>query len=126
MTNIDNHIRDALSEDDRQFLASLDEERGLFAQVGDTLTGPLGGWAKLIFVVTALLFAATVYALIQMLNAESTRDLVLWATAVVVGFMASGFTKEWFFSRMNMLSILREIKKAQLQLAMLNEDKGEA
>lgn len=124
MTNIDDRIRGALNEDDRQFLASLDEERGLFAQVGDTLTGPLGGWAKLVFVVTALIFAATVYALLQMLNADSTRDIVLWATAVIVGFMATGFTKDWFFSRMNMLTVLREIKKMQLQIAMLNEGDG--
>ena len=121
MTDIDDRIRVALSEDDRQFLASLDEERGLFAQVGDTLTGPLGGWAKLIFVVTAIIAGATFFAAYQMFLAETTRELILWASGAIIGFMATGFTKDWFFSRMNMLNILREVKRLQLQVGLLNE-----
>ena len=52
MTDIDSRIRGALDEDDRAFLATLDQDRGLFTQVGDVFSGPLGGWAKLVFVVT--------------------------------------------------------------------------
>ena len=29
--------------DDRAFLASLDDERGMFRQLGDSMGGPLGG-----------------------------------------------------------------------------------
>lgn len=125
MSTIDERISGALSEDDRQFLASLDEERGMFTQVGDVLTGPLGGWAKLIFVVTAFLAFATFYSVYQALTVEDTRELILWVGASLVGFMATGFTKDWFFSRMNMLNILREVKRLQLQVALANEGKAE-
>ena len=46
MTDIDNRIRGALDEDDHAFLASLDSDRGMFRQLGDSMHGPLGGWAK--------------------------------------------------------------------------------
>ena len=32
-----------------------------------------------------------------------------------------GFAKEWMFNRMNMLTILREVKRLQVQVALLTE-----
>ena len=49
MTNIDDRIRGALDEDDKAFLENLREDRGMFRQIGDSMTGPLGGWAKVVF-----------------------------------------------------------------------------
>lgn len=124
MSNIDERIAGALSEDDHAFLAALDNDRGLFTQVGDVLGGPLGGWAKLIFVVTFFLAIATFYAIWQLFTVEGTRETIMWATGVVIGFMATGFTKDWFFSRMNMIAILREVKRLQVQVALTGEDKA--
>ena len=120
----DDIISDALSDDDRAFLARLDDERGLFTQVGDVLTGPLSGWTRLIFVVTFFMAMATIYAIWMAFTAEGERELILWTAGALVGFIATGFTKDWFFSRMNMLNILREVKRLQVQVAMLSEDKS--
>jgi hypothetical protein len=121
MTDVDNRIAAALDDDDRAFLASLDNSRGLFAQIGDTLGGPLGGWAKLVFVVSIFLALFTALAIWQLVTVDDTRELVLWAVAVVVAVVMQGFIKDWFFSRMNMLTILREVKRLQVQVAMLND-----
>jgi hypothetical protein len=37
--------------------------------------------------------------------------------------MSTGFLKDWLFSRMNMFTVLREVKRLQVQVAML-EAKG--
>ena len=121
-TNTDDIITDALTDDDRAFLARLDDERGLFTQVGDVLTGPLAGWTRLIFVVTFFMSLATMYAIYMAFTVEGMRELIGWSAASIVGFVAVGFTKDWFFSRMNMLNILREVKRLQVQVAMLSED----
>ena len=123
MTEIDDRIRAALDDDDRAFLASLDNPRGLFGQIGDSLGGPLGGWAKLVFVMTFVLSLVMVYAVWRMFVAAELREVVLWATSVVVLVMAVGFMKDWLFSRMNMFFILREVKRLQVQVALLE---GEA
>ena len=123
MTEIDDRIRAALDDDDRAFLASLDNRRGLFGQIGDSLGGPLGGWAKLVFVMTFVLSLVMVYAVWRMFVAAELREVVLWATSVVVLVMAVGFMKDWLFSRMNMFFILREVKRLQVQVALLE---GEA
>ena len=122
--NLDEQISAGLSEDDRAFLDRLEEDRGMFRQIGDTWKGPLGGWAKLIFgfsVALGLLFVFVVWKV-----ATSTDNYVahtLWAISGVALLVILGFAKEWMFARMNMLTILREVKRLQLEVAMLREDR---
>lgn len=121
MSEIDDRIRGALDADDREFLAALEDRRGMFRQIGDSLNGTMGGWAKVVFGMT---FACGVLLLVsawQMIEADDTRETILWAAATVSLVMTTGFLKDWMFSRMNMLSILREVKRLELQVALLAE-----
>ena len=63
MTDIDDRIRGALDEDDKAFLDSLESERGLFRQIGDSWKGPMGGWAKFAFAMS-LVFGGLMLAVI--------------------------------------------------------------
>jgi hypothetical protein len=45
----------------------------------------------------------------------------LRAIAALAGLVIVGFAKEWMFARMNMLTILREVKRLQIQVALLDE-----
>lgn len=124
MTDIDDAIRAGLDADDRAFLASLDDERGLFRQLGDSLGGPLGGWAKVVFAMTFVLGILLIASVWQLLTADTTRDQILWATAAMALVMSTGFLKDWLFSRMNMFTVLREVKRLQVQVAMLESKTG--
>ena len=121
MTDIDDAIRAGLDADDRAFLASLDDERGLFRQLGDSLGGPLGGWAKVVFAMSFLLGIVLLVSVWQLLTADTTRDQILWATAAMALVMSTGFLKDWLFSRMNMFTVLREVKRLQVQVALLSD-----
>ena len=126
MTQIDDRIRNALDEDDKAFLASLDEGRGMFSQVSDVLSGPLGGWSKLIFASSVLIGFALVYCAYRAFSA-ATLELSTWWGLITLGLlMVQGFIKEWFYSRMNMLSVLREVKRLQVQVALLAEERTRA
>jgi hypothetical protein len=119
MTDIDDRISAGLDADDRAFLASLDNDRGLFRQLGDSLVGPLGGWAKLVFGLSFVLGIVLIVAVWQLLTADTTRDQIVWAAAALALVMSTGFLKDWLFSRMNMFTVLREVKRLQVQVAML-------
>ena len=122
----DTRIAQALSEDDQAFLDSLEGERGLFTQIGDTWKGPMGGWAKLIFAFTAALGVLFLFVIWK--AATSTDNIAahtLWAISGVALLVVIGFAKEWMFARMNMLTVLREIKRLQLEVALLREERGE-
>ena len=124
MTTIDERISGALTDDDRNFLTSLDEERGLFTQIGDTLTGPLGGWSKLIFVVAIAVGLTMAYAAYRFFTSSGEEDLLFWGIVALGTLMMQGFIKEWFYNRMNMIALLRELKRLQLQIAMAQEAEG--
>ena len=124
MADIDDKITDALDEDDYAFLTKLDADRGMFQQIGDTWKGPMGGWAKMIFGFTFALGMLLLFVLYQVAHSTDHPIVhVLWAIAALTLIVLMGFAKEWMFARMNMLTILREIKRLQVQVALLSEDK---
>lgn len=123
MTTEDDKIAAALDADDRDFLASLDDDRGLFRQLGDSWKGPLGGWAKfatLLAVVIGLSFLVVIW---QVAHTRDPVEHTLWAIAALAVLIVQGFLKEWLWARMNMLTILREVKRLQVQVALLSEDR---
>ena len=124
MTDIDNRIGAALDADDRAFLESLEGDRGLFRQVGDSMRGAMGGWAKLIFFVLLLLTGVLFWCVYNLVVTPDMGERTLWAIGALAVLMAQGFAKDWFFSRMNMLTVLRELKRLQLQVAMRDEDRA--
>ena len=126
MTSTDDRIKDALDDDDFEFLKDLEGDRGLFQQIGDSWKGPLGGWAKLIFAFTAALGVLFLFVIWQVAHSTDHPMIhALWAIAGVALLVVIGFAKEWMFARMNMLTILREVKKLQVQVALLSEERDD-
>lgn len=123
MTQIDDRIRNALDEDDRAFLASLESDRGLFRQLGDSWQGPMGGWAKFAFAISVVFGALMLGAIWKVVHTSNAVEHTLWAIALLAVLMMLGFLKQWMFERMNMLTILREVKRLQVQVAMLQEER---
>ena len=123
MTGFDDRLKQALDADDEAFLRELDRERGLFAQIGDTMNGPLGGWARLVAVASVVLAIWMAVTIWQMIVADDQRALILWTAAALAAFIAQGMVKQWFFERMNLIAILRELKRIELRVARI-EDKG--
>ena len=121
MTGIDDQISTALDEDDKAFLASLDEERGMFRQIGDSMSGPLAGWARFSFVLAFVIGIALAYAFYRAVTADALQPMVGWGMTTLGLLIMQGFLKEWMFARMNMLSILREVKRLQVQVSLLEK-----
>ncbi|MGB3165595.1 MAG: DUF6768 family protein [Alteraurantiacibacter sp.] len=123
MTGIDDRIRDVLDADDKAFLNELESDRGLWRQVGDSLTGPMGGWAKLVFALSVVFGGLLLFCFYKVFTTHEAYDHLMWAIAALMVLVIQGFIKEWFFARMNMLNILREVKRLQVQVAMLGEER---
>ncbi len=123
MTEIDNRIRDLLDADDKEFLGELEADRGMWRQVGDSLTGPMGGWAKLIFGLAIVFGLLLVFCFYKIFTVHEPFEHSMWAISALAVLVVQGFIKEWFWARMNMLTVLREVKRLQVQVALLREGK---
>ncbi|MDP2131043.1 MAG: DUF6768 family protein [Erythrobacter sp.] len=121
MNSNDQRIAAALDADDHAFLASLDSDRGMFQQIGDSWKGPLGGWAKLGFVFAIAIGLGLAYCIYRAVTAEGTDAILGWGLSSLALLIMQGFLKQWMFERVNMLTVLREVKRLQVQIAMLNE-----
>lgn len=120
MDKFEQDLGAALSADDQAFLNDLENGRGLFDQLGATLQGPMRFWSYLITLVTFFVFLGAVYCGWQAIIALELRETILWSTAVLVLFMMVGFAKNWIFQRMNLLSVLAELKRIELRVTQLN------
>ena len=121
MMDPDNRIAAALDSDDHAFLASLESDRGMFQQLGDSMRGPLGGWAKFSFAIAIVVGLTLAYAFYRAFTADGTDALLGWGLFCLALLIMQGFLKEWMFARMNMLTLLSEIKRLQVQVALLAE-----
>ncbi len=121
MTNEDERIQQALGQDDHAFLASLDSDRGLFEQIGDSWKGPLGMWAKFSFAFSVGIGLALAYSFYRVMTAPGGDALMGWGFTCLALLIMQGFVKEWMLARMNMLTVLSEVKRLQVQVALLSE-----
>lgn len=121
MTKFDDEFGATLSTDDKAFLQDLENGRGLFEQLGATLQGPMRFWSYLITIITFFVAMGAFYAGWRAINAVETREIILWSTGVVLLFMMVGFAKNWIFQRMNLLSVLTELKALELRVVQLSD-----
>lgn len=119
MTQDTDRLRAALEADDEAFLSSLEKERGLFAQIGETFRGPMRTLTVVANVAVLFATAVGLWAVWQMFGAASTRELILWAGAAWAAWTLQIGLKQWIWSRVNTLSILREMKRMELRMAAL-------
>lgn len=119
MTQDNDRLRAALEADDEAFLNSLEKERGLFAQIAETLRGPMRTMTVVANVAVLIATAVGLWSVWKMFGAASTRDLILWAAAAWAAWTMQIALKQWIWSRMSTLSVLREIKRMELRMAAL-------
>ena len=116
MTSFEDRLMTSLSADDEAFLKELEEDVGLFQQMGMTFSGPLRYWTAFAFVISFLIFALSLWAGYNMLQAESLKMVVLWGALFGWASLGVGLLKIWFWLRMNHLNVLRELKRIELRL----------
>ena len=121
MTKFDNELNAGLAADDEAFLADLENGRGLFEQLEATLHGPMRFWSYLMGVFTFIFFLLALYCGWQAFHATQLRETILWSVGVLLTFQAVSFLKMWLFDRMNLLSLLAEMKKIELRVVRLSD-----
>jgi len=121
MSKFDDLIGQALTEEDRALLAShaepsyLDQAFGLFR-------GPLAWIMWLVNLASGVAFLAGAYTLWQMSVAIDALVAVKWGVATLVLFQITTLCKTLMSHRVEVNRTLRELKRVELQLALLRTD----
>lgn len=121
MSKLDDLIGQALTEEDRALLASH-AEPGYLAQAFGLFRGPLAWVIWLVNIANAASFVAGLYALLQMVDAVDAVSAVKWGVGALFLFQITTLCKTFMGNHMEVNRMLRELKRVELQLALLRSD----
>jgi hypothetical protein len=117
MKDIDDLIRETLSEEDSRWFDEWDEQ-SLTEMVVDSFRGK-SRWLVILVYVSILVFAVLMLlAAVQFFRAETTKEMIACATAFLFFNLAVAMLKMWYWMELNKNALSRGIKRFELQLAL--------
>ena len=117
--DIDQLIKETLSEEEAKFYDDLDEQN-VFQMVWGLFEGKNKWIMYLMNLMTLVFFGLFIYCLVQFFNAEVTFDMIKWATGSVVFLLGVSMLKVFAWMQMDKNAIIREIKRLELQVLSLS------
>lgn len=116
--DIDDLIKQALSEEDAEVLKRI-EDQGIIDLLTSSFQGKLKWIAMFSAVIMVILFVVSIYCLFHFINTTDLREMMLWGAGMGMSMMAVGLLKTWHWMQMDKNSLIREIKRLELQISLL-------
>lgn len=119
MNDIDNKIFESLKAEDRRLLDSQSDDLGLFDAIGETFKGKRRQLIILVWMASFIIAAFFIFCAIQFFNSTDTDQRILWLGGFLTGLIVQSNIKLWYFMEMNRVALARDVKRVELQLAIL-------
>lgn len=119
MNSFDNDLRNAARADNEDLMHAGDE--GLLSQAMSSFRSRMRYWLFLVWGMTFVMMGLGIWMAISFFNAETTRDMIMYATIFTYAMFAIGMLKMWAWMEMNRNTHTREIKRVEMQIARLAE-----
>jgi hypothetical protein len=120
MSNINKKILEALKDDSSAHEFSEEQANGL-QLIGKSFNGTF----RLTFVVIVtmqLIFAGlAIYCAYHLVNEMDIGLKINWLAGMLSAVVIFAVARLWFFMELNRLSVIREIKRVELQVSLLAE-----
>ncbi|MDA2933945.1 hypothetical protein MYX82_06335 [Acidobacteria bacterium AH-259-D05] len=120
MRDIDKMIRDTLGAEEAELFESLGGEQGIQEMVIDSFRGKTRWMVALVFVTIPAFVVLAVLATVQFFQVEGVNEMIAWACAFMFCWIAIGMMKVWYWMELNKNTIIRELKRVELQIAQLS------
>lgn len=95
------------------------QEETLREQIFESFRGHSRWMTIMVWIESFIFFALAVFAAVRFFEVESTRDLIFYATLFLICMGIQIAMKIWYWMLLNKNSVTREIKRLELQVAML-------
>ena len=121
MTDIDKQIKEALNAEDRAILDQYGEQ-GLFGQLGTLFQGKLAWFSVIVMIIGTGVTILGLYAAWKFATGDELIEMFRWAGVAWAAFVTQMMLKLWSWMRMETGRVLREVKRVELQIALLKAD----
>ncbi len=121
MNELDDTIRSALKSQAQHGAIDSDRELPLRTQIAETFRGRFRwlAWLAAFYRIVFLILA--VFAAIQFFHVDGTRELIAYALLFLISVGATAAIKLSYWMLLIKNSVIREIKRLELQAAKLSE-----
>ena len=121
MSDIDEKILEALSNEDKEVMDSFGEELGLFELIAESFRGKMKAVVIPVFVFMLAFAAILVYSAVNFFSVEDIGTKLHWMAIGLTALIVFGLLRLWYWMELNRLSINREIKRMELQISLLSK-----
>lgn len=119
MQEIDQLIKETLSQEEAKFYDAL-EEQNIFEMLFGLFKGK-NAWINILLNIMILVFfVALIYTAIQFFNVETVEELIKWGLGSLVFMFGISMLKLFAWMQMDKYAILREMKRLELQVMSLS------
>ena len=121
MNEFDDSIRKALQEDEELLM----RDPSLFDQIGESMRGRNAWMVVGVFVMITVLTAFAVYCGYQHFFATwlNGAERMMWGMSMMFCALIIAMLKIWYWMELNKNTVLREVKRLELQVARLADSK---
>ncbi len=116
---IDEMIREALTEEEAEIFDRVFDEPSIFEMVTSMFRGKLRYLAIGAMVMGIVFMAISVYSLTRFLATDDIPTMLRWGALMVLSMTAVASMKIWHWMEMQRHALTREIKRLELQIANL-------
>ncbi|WP_460218696.1 DUF6768 family protein [Psychroserpens sp. MEBiC05023] len=119
MEDIDQLIKETLSQEEAKFYDEL-EEQSVLGMLGGLFTGKNKWIIILMNIMTLIFFGLFIYCVINFFDATEQKELLKWGLGSLVFLIGVSMLKVFAWMQMDKNAILREMKRLELQVSSLS------
>ena len=121
---VDLLIKEALTKEEAKFYDTLDEQN-LLQMFGGIFDGKNKWIVVMMNIVNVIVLGLFVYCIVQFFSTEVTNELIKWSVAGVICILILSMLKLYMWMQMDKNSIIRELKRLELQVSVMSSKVSE-
>lgn len=121
MNDIDSKIFEALNSEDKEILDSYGAELGLFELMAQSFRGKMKAVVIPAFVFMLVFAVMLIYSTINFFSVEDIGARLQWLAIGLTALIVIGLLRLWYWMELNRLSVIREVKRLELQISLLSK-----
>lgn len=118
MEDIDQLIKDTLTQEEAKFYDKL-EEQNVLGMIGGLFTGKNKWIVILMNIMTLIFFGLFIYCVVNFFDTTETHELLKWGIGSLVFLIGVSMLKIFAWMQMDKNAILREMKRLELQVSSM-------
>ena len=119
MHTIDDKIAEIMDGEARETMDIYGKELGLFGLIAESFRGKLRSLVMGIFLFILVFAVLLVYCAVYFFTAETIEMKLNWMAGGLTALIVIGLLRLWYLMELSRLSVIREVKRLELQIALL-------